>query len=62
MSDANVAHEMVVDIDGCTVTIELICTSKLGARVLYEDVLSRIEGGGLVLKLRGQRAKDEALK
>jgi hypothetical protein len=52
----SVIKQIAVDIEDRTVLIELICSSELGARVLFEDVVARMESDcGLSLKIKAKR-------
>lgn len=51
-----IIKQVAVDVDERTVLIELICSSELGARVLFEDVVARMESDrGLQLGIKAGR-------
>lgn len=55
-----IVPEVTLDIADNVVVIELVCTDAYAARLLFEDIAERINGDGLLLKLRGMRKTGEA--
>jgi hypothetical protein len=58
----DIVPQAAVSCDKKTVLIELICADEYAARVLFDDVVSRVTSGdGLKLRLRGRlEAESEA--
>lgn len=51
----DIIPEVAIGCHDAIVTIELICSDAYSARVLCDDILSRVSSDrGMVLKLRGQ--------
>jgi hypothetical protein len=52
---ASTIPTIAVSVENCTVTIEMICADPYAARVVYDDVLSKVTSdAGVVLRFRGR--------